>query len=365
MKAYVLRGINDLRYEDTKIPVPGENEVLLKVCAAGICGSDIPRIYKNGAHIHPIIPGHEFSGIVENAGDNKNTSLIGKRMGVFPLIPCMECDQCREKKYEMCRKYNYLGSRCNGAFAEYVCVPVWNLIDIPDSVSYSEAAMLEPLSVAAHSMRAMIDDNIDRNDSVLVWGVGTIGLMIVMLLKSEGFKNIFCIANKSYQADILTDKLGIDFTNVFIVSSKESDNKYESGDIEKAFQWIKDKTKTGTAISFECVGKNETFSSVIECAAPSGKVMLVGNPASDMSLSREVYWKILRNQLTVKGAWNSSFTKDENDDWHYVLDKLASKEIPAELLISHKFDLDALIKGFELMRDKSENYIKCMYSVEK
>lgn len=350
MKAYVLHGINDLRFEDKKIPVPRENEVLLKVCAAGICGSDIPRIYKNGAHVHPIVPGHEFAGIVEAVGDNQNAHLLGKRMGVFPLIPCQSCEQCKEKKYEMCRKYNYLGSRCDGAFAEYVAVPVWNLIELPESVSFSEAAMLEPLSVAAHSMRAMIDDNTDREIPVLVWGVGTIGMMLVMLLKSEGFKNILCVASKSYQAETLVNKIGI-----------SKDNIFEGIDKEKTLEWLKEKTGAGALISFECVGKNETYSSVIEATAPSGKVMLVGNPASDMSLSRDIYWKILRNQLTIKGTWNSSFTKEEDDDWHYILNKLSNHDIPAEVLISHKFNLDNLIKGFELMRDKSENYIKCMY----
>ncbi len=349
MKAYVLHGINDIKFEDVNKPVPRENEVLLKVCAAGICGSDIPRIYKNGAHVHPIIPGHEFAGIVEAAGDSKNAAFIGKRMGVFPLIPCMGCDQCKAKQYEMCRKYNYLGSRCDGAFAEYVAVPVWNLIELPDSVSFGEAAMLEPLSVAAHSMRAMIDENTDRNTSVLVWGAGTIGMMLVMLLKAEGFKNILCVASKSYQAQTLEDKVGIDRNNIF-----------EGKDRDKVLGWIKEKTCSGVSICFECVGKNETYSSVIEATAPSGKVMLVGNPASDMTISRDVYWKILRNQLTIKGTWNSSFTKKENDDWHYILDKLSKHEIPAEILITHKFELQDMYKGFELMRDKSENYIKCM-----
>ena len=354
MKAYVLYGINDLRYEDRPAPVPCENEALIKVCAAGVCGSDIPRIYKNGAHVHPIIPGHEFAGIVEAVGNSKNENLIGKRMGVFPLIPCQTCEQCREKKYEMCRQYNYLGSRCDGAFAEYVCVPIWNLIEIPDSVSFSEAAMLEPFSVAAHSMRAMMDGNTDRNIPILVWGAGTIGMMLVMLLKSDGFNNILCVASKKYQTQILTDKIGI-----------SEDRIFEGTDKEKIKEWIREKTDLGAAIGYECVGKNETYSALIECIAPSGSIMLIGNPESDMTLSRGVYWKILRNQLTVKGTWNSSFTRDETDDWHYVLNKLSDKEIRAEILVSHSFTLEDLERAFEIMRDKSENYIKCLYRKER
>ncbi len=345
MKAYVLHGINDIRYEEVEKPLPGSDEALIKVMAAGICGSDIPRIYKNGAHVHPIIPGHEFSGIVDSVGDKKNDYLVGKRVGAFPLIPCNKCEQCRDKKYEMCRNYNYLGSRCDGAFAEYVRVPVWNLIEVSDSVSYEEAAMFEPFSVAAHAMRAMIDSNMDRETSILVWGAGTIGLMLVMLLKAEGFNNIYCVTNKDFQKEILINKMGIDLAHVFLTS----DNNIQS------FK--------GANICFECVGKNETFNEVINYALPSGKIMLVGNPASDMSLSKDTYWKILRNQLTIKGTWNSSFTKEKNDDWNYVLDKLSSNSMPTDVLISHKYNLENLKDGFELMRGKTENYIKCMYCV--
>jgi L-iditol 2-dehydrogenase len=343
MKAYVLHGINDIRYEDVEKPLPSADEALIKVMAAGICGSDIPRIYKNGAHVHPIIPGHEFSGKVESVGDKNNEYLVGKRVGVFPLIPCNNCEQCRDKRYEMCRNYNYLGSRCDGAFAEYVRVPVWNLIEVPEAVSFEEAAMLEPFSVAAHAMRAMIDSNTDRETSILVWGAGTIGLMLVILLKSEGFNNIYCVTNKDFQKEILINAIGIDSEHVFLTS----DNNI------KSFK--------GANICFECVGKNETLSLVINYALPSGKIMLVGNPASNMSLSRDTYWKILRNQLTIKGTWNSSFTKEKNDDWNYALDKLFSNSMPTDVLISHKYNLDALKDGFELMRDKTENYIKCMY----
>ena len=146
MKAWVLHGVNDIKYEEREKPEIREGEVLLKVEAAGICGSDIPRIYDTGAHVHPISPGHEFAGTVVKSVD---TTLVGKRMGVFPLMPCRSCDMCQLEKYEMCRKYNYLGSRCDGGFAEYVRVPVWNLIELPDEVTFEQAACLEPLAVGS------------------------------------------------------------------------------------------------------------------------------------------------------------------------------------------------------------------------
>lgn len=346
MQAYVLHGINDIRWEDTKAPVPGAGEVLVKVKAAGICGSDIPRIYSTGAHVHPIIPGHEFSGVVESAGSEEDKIWVGKKVGVFPLIPCKICSECQNKKYEMCRNYNYIGSRCNGAFAEYVSVPVWNLIELPSEVSLTTAAMLEPLSVAAHAVRGLTSDRENNDGSVLVWGLGTIGLMIVSILKAEGFKNIYCVGSKEYQRKIATEKVRID-----------SDRVFDSKDFEKI---MKATDGRGYEYVFECVGKNETFEKAIDSASPSGHVMLVGNPYSDMTLSRNVYWKILRNQLTVKGTWNSSYTKEDSDDWHYVLNLLQSGKMETDYMVSHSFKPEELIKGFEIMRDKSENYIKCM-----
>ncbi|MGN0656809.1 MAG: zinc-binding dehydrogenase, partial [Ruminiclostridium sp.] len=116
-------------------------------------------------------------------------------------------------------------------------------------------------------------------------------------------------------------------------------------------------------IYFECVGKSETISRAINETIPGGKIMLVGNPCSDMVLDKATYWKILRNQLTVRGTWNSSFTGDESDDWHYVMSRLASGKINPSAFISHRLGMTELERGFRLMRDKSEDYIKIIMTV--
>ncbi|MDR1661787.1 MAG: alcohol dehydrogenase catalytic domain-containing protein, partial [Azoarcus sp.] len=131
MKAWVLHGINDLRLEDRSLPRSGGDEALVKVEAAGICGSDIPRIFEAGAHAMPVIPGHEFAGVVVDA-PKAFPRLIGKRVGVFPLIPCMRCDSCLGGQYETCSDYDYIGSRRDGAFAEYVAAPARNLAELPE-----------------------------------------------------------------------------------------------------------------------------------------------------------------------------------------------------------------------------------------
>lgn len=339
MKAYNLYGVSDLRFDDVSKPIPLEDETVVKVKSAGICGSDIPRIFTTGTYNFPTIPGHEFAGI---------DTCTGKRVGVFPLIPCMKCLPCMEKKYEMCRNYSYLGSRTDGGFAEFVAVPKWNLIELPDNVSFEQAAMLEPMAVAVHAMRSVA---LTQDESIAVIGLGTIGMLLIMFLLDSGMKNVYVIGNKDFQRDTCIS-LGI---------SKEHyiDSRSDNGES------VEDRLKTltngkGIDIFFECVGKNETVNIALNATAPGGIIQLVGNPASDMLFDKNTYWKILRNQLTIRGSWNSSFNHDASDDWHYVLSRLEEDRIHPEQFISHRFDFTELYKGLEIMRDKAEDYIKIM-----
>lgn len=349
MRAYVLHGIGDFGLEDIPTPKSRQNYVLVKVMAAGICGSDIPRIFYTGAHRHPLVPGHEFAGQVVGLGEGVDSSWLHKNVGVFPLIPCGKCLSCQKKQYEMCKNYNYLGSRCDGGFAEYVEVPVWNLIELPDNVTYEEAAMMEPMAVAVHAMRRVAPR---KEDTVAVCGLGTIGLLLVMFLKEAGIENVLAIGNKDFQRDNAL-KLGV--AEEDYCDSREND----------VMKWLLDKTNgNGVHTFFECVGKNETVSLAIDSTMAAGSVCFVGNPYSDMVLEKNVYWKILRNQLNVTGTWNSSFTGDASDDWHYVLGCLAAEKIHPKNLISHKFSLEDFINGFYIMKDKSEDYVKIMMSLE-
>lgn len=347
MKAYVLHEIGKIEYEDMAVPVPGEGEVLLKVKASGICGSDIPRIYRTGTYSYPLIPGHEFSGVVEKTGPGADGGWLQKRVGVFPLIPCKKCGPCRQGKYEMCRSYSYLGSRCSGGFAEYVCVPVWNLLLLPEGVSFEEAAMLEPMAVAVHAMRRAGLENGNKDVKIAVYGMGTIGLLLLMFLLEQGYYNVFAIGNKDFQKNMAV-KLGL--------------SEEQFCDIREtlAVDWLLKQTEgAGADVCFECVGRKETVVQAIQGTAPGGKLCMVGNPASDMEIPKDVYWKILRNQLTVCGTWNSSFGA-EKDDWNYVISRLKEGKIAPRQLISHTFPKEKLIDGFILMRDKKEEYGKVM-----
>lgn len=345
MKAWVLHGIGDIQLEEIKEPQPAEGEVIVKVKSAGICGSDIPRIYETGTYHFPTIPGHEFSGIVEDVGIGVDSGWKNKRVGVFPLIPCRVCASCKKEQYEMCRSYSYLGSRQDGGFAEYVAVPEWNLIELPENVSFGEAAMMEPMSVAVHAMRRVQPEK----DSVcVICGLGTIGMLLLLFLKAAGVKNIFAVCNKDFQRRT-AEKFGL------------APDCCCDGRTEDVSNWVMEHTDNrGADIFFECVGKNETVLQAVDLTASAGKVMLVGNPASDMVFQKAVYWKILRNQLTVLGTWNSSFTHSREDDWHYVMECLRSHRIRPEELVTHRFPMEGLLDGLGLMRNKSEEFGKIM-----
>lgn len=355
MKAWVLHGIDDFRLESVEIPKWTEEEVLVSVKAAGICGSDIPRVYQTGTYSYPLILGHECSGMVQEVGGKVEKRWQGKRVGIFPLIPCRNCTSCQRQQYEMCRNYSYLGSRRNGGFAEYIAVPAKNLIELPETVSYQEAAMLEPMAVAVHAIRRI---SFEEVDTIIICGLGTIGLLLFMFLQElrqqriSDFMKVLVIGNKEFQKQCIL-KMGL---------SKEAYCDSRTEDVKK---WILERTNgVGADIFFECVGRNETFAQAIDLTAPAGKICLVGNPYSDMKLEKAIYWKILRNQLTITGTWNSSFTYDRADDWHYVLERLAQKKVMPSCLITHQFLIEELEKGFQIMKDKTEDYIKIMMLIK-
>lgn len=349
MKAWVLEEVGKFIYKEVDKPLPKENEVLVQVKAAGVCGSDIPRVYRDGAHNMPLIPGHEFSGLVVDAKGENGKKWLNKRVGIFPMIPCMECLPCQKGRHEMCRSYSYLGSRRDGGFAEYVSVPIENLIALPESVTYEQAAMLEPMAVAVHAMRRV---SVKAEDTVVVCGLGTIGIFLTMFLLQKGVENLLVIGNKEYQKKQILS-LGL---------AEEAYCDCKTQNIEA---FIAQNTKGNLAdVFFECVGKNETIVQAVNLTTPGGRICMVGNPYSDMEFDKQTYWKILRNQLEVTGTWNSSFyTKDTSDqmtDWEYVLTKLETNEISPQQFISHKLNMEELEKGMLIMRDKTEDYLKVM-----
>ncbi len=342
MKARVLRSVANLEYCDYPVPKINSGEVLFRVRACGICGSDIPRIFVNGTYHFPTIPGHEFSGEVIAVADKENENLIGMRATVFPLIPCQKCESCKSGSYEMCESYDYLGSRSDGAFAEYVRVPVWNLVPIPDNVSFEEAAMTEPCAVGLHALRRA---QIEIGDNVVIFGPGTIGMIVAQWARAWGARVLL---------------VGTDLNNWDFVESLGF-HEYCNSSHEDCIEWVKSKTNgLGADIAIEAVGANVTACNCLDAAIRGGKVILIGNPHGDFTFPQNNYWQILRKQLTLYGTWNSSYCDIHKSDWNLVVKAMAENQINVEKLITHKFDLETMDNGLNIMKDNTEFFAKIM-----
>lgn len=333
MKAYVLHGVGDLRFEECPVPELEANWALVKVKAAGICSSDIPRIFEKGTYRFPTIPGHEFCGVVEKVSSTEDSGLVGKRVGVFPLIPCKKCDSCMSGTYETCADYDYLGSRRDGGFAEYAAVPVWNLLPLPDTISDIEAAMLEPAAVARHAVKRFGDL---RGKRVCVVGSGPIGVLAGQWARAFSAEEVV-IQGRSPQKRELIQKLGLVYTV---------------------------KAARGFDCLLEAVGAPEAIAESLSLVKPGGTVVLMGNPRGDIALTQNDYWGILRKQISVFGTWNSAFRSPE-DDWAQTLKAICEGKISLAPLISHLLGFEDLEKGLRLMRRREEPFCKVLISSDQ
>lgn len=334
MKANRLYGIKDLRLEEMPIPELKEDEVLLKVEACGICGSDVNRYFKSGTYHYPTTIGHEFSGKVVEVPKGGNKSLIGKRVGVFPLKPCFVCEQCKKGNYELCSNYDYLGSRCDGGFAEYVAVPVWNIIELPERVSFEEGAMLEPAAVALHVLRKL--DKIE-DENVLITGPGPIGIMLGNLAKIKGASKVILVGRTD-------DKLAFARSNGIEITLNSQDP-----DFDKKLSEITD--GKGFNIGLEGTGAESCVNFILDRINAEGTVVLYGNPHGDVNVRKDSYWKILRKQLTLKGTWNSSYG-GEDSEWQEIISLIDGGKLQLKNLITHTLPLEGLQEGLEKMNDK-------------
>ncbi len=347
MKACVLHDIADLRYENVKTPVPKEGEVLVKIKASGICGSDIARVFTKGTYNFPTIPGHEFSGRVVQLGQGVNEEYLNKKVTIFPLLPCRECEACQIGEYAQCKDYNYFGSRCDGGFAEYIAVPIWNLLEIPQKISYEEAAMTEPAAVAIHALRQV---GIEIGDNIAIFGAGPIGLMLGKWAEAWG-------ADKVILIDINEEK---------ITFAKKQGFKYvwnsNNGD---PISYIKKITlDRGVDIAVEGAGVSKTLEQCLESTRIFGRIVIMGNPLNDMHLEQKIYWQILRKQLTIKGTWNSNFVSLPKNDWKLALRAIETEKLSVKSFITHKFAFTECNKALNMMKESSEFYNKVMFIAE-
>ena len=313
---------NEYKVEQSSKPTFLDDEVLVKIKSAGVCGSDIGRIFSGASYYYPIVLGHEFSGIIEDANDK---SLIGKRVCVFPLLPCKKCEFCQKQQYANCVKYDYYGSRRDGAMQSYLAVKKDNLVFLPDSVSYDVGAMIEPISVCLHAVKKL---NIKNGESVVIYGAGTIGLLCGYWARYYG-------ASKVYFVDIDDKKLAF--------AEELGFSRYNDTTVDYAI---------------ECSGAEPCINGAINAVKAFSKVALVGNVHKDVTLKQATYSQLLRKQLTLVGNWNSDFT-DTINDWVDSVNVIANGGFNPEKIITHKVDIKEGEKAFDVLKNK-EFSIKIM-----
>ena len=346
MMADRLHAVGDFRCDRVPVPVPVGRELLVRVGACGICGSDIPRIFTLGASGPlPLTIGHEFSGTIEAVGDNADPALVGRRGCFFPLIPCRSCAACLTGHYAECDNYSYLGSRRDGGFAEYCLVPSeWHFVESRNPhTSLETLAMAEPACVAQHAVRR---GSVHGGDTVLIFGAGPIGILAARWASLFGAKTVLV-------ADIVDEKVrfardrGADAFNCLTVNPAEFVRSRSGG---KLADVVIEGTGTGAALG-----------GCADCARPFGTVVLMGNPGGDVSVSREQYSEILRKELTLRSIWNSYFADLPVNEWKHTVDMFDSGTLGADDLITHRTDLPGLPALCRDIYERRVNICKALY----
>ena len=348
MKSLVLENNQNLvLHTDADIPKAiAENSILVKVAACGICGSDIKRGFGNGAYHYPLVMGHEFSAFVaEDASDG--TYKRGDRVAVFPLVPTNINEPAYQTgDYAQLKEYNYFGSRCDGAFAEYLSVPIKNLFRVPEHVDMVHASMTEPAAVALHGVRKM---HITAGDFGVVIGAGPIGNMTAQWLKIHGCKDVAVI-------DIDEKKLKIAQDMGFIAI-----NSVEKDAVEEVFKLTNNR---GANRVVEACGLPQTFLQALNIASRNGEVVFMGNIIGEFKIGEKDFSSILRREITIYGTWNSKTVPTGNDDWSTVLNYM-DKEFQVAPLISDIVPIEQGKEIFDSIVEKRKFHNKVIIQLTK
>ena len=346
MKEIRLHKLGDLRCENITQRDLKDNEILVKVEACGICGSDIQRVFTLGAHVYPLVIGHEFAGTVVKTANKADEDLIGKKTAVFPIVPCMKCESCKVGHYAQCSHYNYLGSRCDGGFAEYCIVPSrWNLIlsNNPD-VSMETLCMVEPATVAQHAIRT---SGIQAGQTAVITGAGPIGMMAARWAKIFGAKKVF-LTDINEEKIEFSRNLGFEVINSMKVDAVKEIEKITDG--------------KGVDIVIEGTGSSSGLNQAIQMVKPFGTVIMMGNPQTDTKIELPNHSLILRKELTLHGVWNSVYSSEPINEWECTVDMMDNGNFVCEDLITHRVSLDDTPKLFNQIFNREVTICKAIYS---
>ena len=335
MKAAMLYGVKDLRIEDVEIPKVGLGEVLVKVKAATTCGTDL-KIFRRG-YVEKVIKlptvfGHEWAGEVVEVGEGLEWPKKGMRIRAGNSAPCLHCTMCQKGKYNLCENMIWLW----GAYAEYIKVParmvLVNMQEIPQHVSYEEAAITEPLACVLHGAE---EANIKPGDTVAIIGAGPIGLLHLLTAKKFGAGRVISI-------DLVEDRLNF-------AERLGADETVNAGK-EDVVERVRELTGGyGSDVVIEAIGLPSTWEQALKLVRKGGTVLEFGGcpPGTEIKVNTE---KLHYGELTVRGSFHATplhFRK--------ALNLIASRTIDVRPLITRKMRLENIREAFDiLMTSKKE-----------
>ena len=337
MKTAYVKEPSKISVEETEKPVLGSGEILVQMRACGVCGSDIEKVF--GQYGKPSMRlGHEPAGIILDVGANVNDFKKDDRVFTHHHVPCYSCHHCKHGNETMCKKYSETNLSPCGLSEEYV-VPEWNVshggvLKLPDSLSFEEAAMIEPLACC---VRAWSKYHYQEGDSVAIFGVGPTGMMHVMLAQSKKFSKIFCFDVNDFR---------LDFAKKF--KDTETINSADNNKVEKIFEQTEGR---GVDIAIVATSNLKALEDSIKMVRKGGTVMMFGVPSRGANIDLDVS-TIYSKEITLVTSYAAS-----DNDTKEALRLIESKEIDVKQLVTHTYPILDSQKAFDHARS-GENAMK-------
>jgi L-iditol 2-dehydrogenase len=328
VKAAVMHGVHDLRWEELQDPSPSTDEVLIGVKAAGVCGTDV-HMWEgtNQEGTFPFIPGHEWSGQVVEVGKDVKSLSAGDRVVAEVPIPCRTCDNCKDgMEPNMCpdKKLYGFSWEAPGGMAEYTVAREERLFKIPDNVSYEEAALVEPVSVAYHGVWGS-GGGAAPHDRVVVFGAGPIGLFTMLSCKASGAP-VIVVEPQAFRRQMAQD-LG-------------ADTVLDPADGDLAEQVKQHTGGRGTTLVLECSGSNGALAATLDVIAPQGRIVLIGQSAG-RKIPIEI-GKAVFGRSTIVGSSGSPYY------FPRTLTFMSRHLVDLMPVVTHQFPLSEIVAAFEL-----------------
>lgn len=332
MKAAVLHANKDIRFDEIPTPVVEKGTVLVKVVATGICGSDLPRVHDHAAHNYPIILGHEFSGYVAEIGEGVTSVSKDDHVVGIPLVPCMECEDCKNGNYSLCKHYSFVGSRQNGSMAEYVLLPESNVMKIDKSIPFEVAAFFEPSTVAIH---ALYQADYKDGGTVAVLGGGNIGLFTLQWIKIFGAKKVVVI---DVDHDRLKDSLDLGADAVVALCDEDYKEQLNALTDNRGFDYV-----------FVSTGSTDAMKLAFEIAGNKAHLCFIGTPTKEMTFSVKEWENMNRKEFYLTGSWMSYSKPFPGKEWEMTDKHFAIGDLKVtDRMIFEQYPLDKTMEAFNL-----------------